>query len=159
MAQEEVHSVPQRGTLLRRAHELLEHLGHSASEDLLIQHLFGASGNIGNSTLWTDLLRQTLRSSSLFEETGELQWSLSAWKYTQRRLDEVEFVVLDTETTGLRPGPDRVIEVAGVRLRGGEILNSFQSLINPSRRLPPFIMQFTGISQEMVNEASVASDV
>src|ERR1700676_862667 len=33
---------PQRGTLLRRAHELLESFGRPTAEDLLIQHLFGA---------------------------------------------------------------------------------------------------------------------
>jgi DNA polymerase-3 subunit epsilon len=74
-------------------------------------------------------------------------------------LDAVDFVVLDTETTGLRPGPDRVIEVAGVRLRGGEAVASFQSLINPERSLPPFIVRFTGITQAMVMGAPTAKEI
>lgn len=152
-------TTPQRGTLLRRAHELLESLGQPTTEDMLIQHLFGASGN---TQLWTVLLRNTLRSSSLFECSGEpgigsiLLWSLTSWKSTQRLLDEVEFVVVDTETTGLRPGSDRVIEVAAVKLRGGKSVDSFQSLLNPRRRLPPFITRFTGITQEMVETAPYA---
>jgi len=77
----------------------------------------------------------------------------------QRPLDAVEFVVLDTETTGLRPGPDRVIELAGVRVRGGEAVASFQSLINPGRRIPPFIAQFTGITQEMLADAPPAREI
>src|SRR5690242_1631763 len=115
MGQEDAIAPPQRGILLRRAHELLDTLGQPASEDLLIQHLFGASGN---TALWSVLLRKTLGSSTLFEvsgataESGRL-WSLSAWRSTQQSLAETEFVVVDTETTGLRPGPDRVIEVAG----------------------------------------------
>src|SRR3989441_4276858 len=110
--------VPQRGTLLRRAHELLESIGQPTAEDLLIQHLFGVSeGTTGRPAVWTMLLRQTLQSSSLFEQVDEQHWSLSAWRSTQLSLDEVEFVVLDTETTGLRPGPNRVIEIAGIRLQ------------------------------------------
>lgn len=169
MKREDAEEVPQlqRGTLLRRAHELLESLGQPTPEDLLIKHLFGAEGPAGKHALWTMLLRQILRSSTLFEfeeveETGAesgLRWSLTAWRTTQQRLDEIEFVVLDTETTGVRPGPDRVIEIAGVRLRGGEAINSFHSLVNPGRRIPPFITQFTGITQDMLNEAPSAQEV
>src|SRR5437588_6446917 len=163
MVQEAVGSVdevPQRGTLLRRAHELLESLGQPTAEDLLIQHLFGVSeGSTGRPAVWTMLLRQTLQSSSLFEQADEQHWSLSAWRSTQLSLDEVEFVVLDTETTGLRPGPNRVIEIAGIRMRGGEVIGSFQSLVNPNRRLPPFIVQFTGITQEMVARAPNAEQI
>src|SRR2546421_7975188 len=163
MVQEAVGSVgevPQRGTLLRRAHELLESLGQPTAEDLLIQHLFGVSeGSTGRPAVWTVLLRQTLQSSSLFEQADEQHWSLSAWRSTQLSLDEVEFVVLDTETTGLRPGPNRVIEIAGIRMRGGEVIDSFQSLVNPNRRLPPFIVQFTGITQEMVAGAPGAEQI
>ncbi len=105
MAQEAVGSVgevPQRGTLLRRAHELLESIGQPTAEDLLIQHLFGVSeGSTGRPAVWTMLLRQTLQSSSLFEQADEQHWSLSAWRSTQLSLNEVEFVVLDTEFTGI----------------------------------------------------------
>ena len=152
--------VPQRGTLLRRAHELLESIGQPTAEDLLIQHLFGVSeGSTGRPAVWTMLLRQTLQSSSLFEQADEQHWSLSAWRSTQLSLDEVEFVVLDTETTGLRPGPNRVIEIAGIRMRGGEAIDSFQSLVNPGRRLPPFIVQFTGITQDMLAGAPSAGEI
>ena len=156
---------PQRGTLLRRAHELLQSIGQPVAEDTLIQHLFGANNNTGQQGFWTVMLRQALRSSTLFEEMGEIGigsnvcWSLAAWRSTQQLLNDVEFVVIDTETTGLRPGPDRVIEVACVRVRGGEAIDSFQTLINPIRRIPPFIAQFTGITQEMVNDAPTAKEV
>ncbi len=161
MAQEDVSGLPQRGILLRRAHELLESLGQPVSEDLLIRHLFGVGRGTEDArpsgiAIWKNLLCQTLGSSSLFEQAGERDWVLSAWRSTQQSLHEVDFVVLDTETTGLRPGPDRVIEVAGIRLRGGEVVDTFQSLLNPGRRLPPFIVQFTGITQEMVAGAPAA---
>ena len=157
-----------RGTLLRRAHDLLESLGQPTTEETLVRHLFGANSVSGKNALWLTMLRQTLRSSPLFEEMnqdeevsakGWRMWSLAAWKHTHLTLDTLDFVVLDTETTGLRPGPDRVIEIAGVRLRGGEIVDSFQSLVNPSRRIPPFITKFTGISPEMVKFAPTAKEV
>ncbi|HTI15924.1 MAG TPA: exonuclease domain-containing protein [Dictyobacter sp.] len=165
--QDDAHSAadaPQRGTLLHRAHELLVQVGKPVSEEMLIQHLFGAQGQ-GKQNLWTVLLRQTMRTSTLFEEIGEagfvsdVSWGLTAWQRTYQLLNEVEFVVVDTETTGLRPGPDRVIEVGAVRVRGGKIVDSFQSLINPHRRLPPFIVRFTGITQEMVDTAPTADIV
>src|SRR5258707_15161807 len=91
---------------------------------------------------YTTLFRsQVLKSSALFEENEPHTWSLVAWRYTQRELDEIDFVVVDTETTGLRPGSHRVIEVAGVRVRGGEVIDSFQSLLNPAVRIPVFIAQ------------------
>src|SRR5690348_13875729 len=107
MAQEQVDGVPQRGALLRRAHELLENVGQPVSEDLLLQHLFGVaelrdenSSRTTQHALWTMLLRRTLKSSSLFEQrdthpfdeqTGfeAPQWGLSAWRSTQQTLGEV----------------------------------------------------------------------
>src|SRR5439155_1206048 len=166
---------PQRGILLRRAHELLEQLGQPASEELLIQHLFGVGEHInGSMRLWTTLLCQILESSSLFERvampgdlTGlenpgamsKLYWALTSWRSTQQALDDVEFIVVDTETTGLRPGPDRVIEIAALRLRGGKVIETFQSLVNPGRRIPPFIVKFTGITQDMVAGAPTAQEI
>lgn len=181
MQQEEVDNtsevtpqqLPQHGVLLRRAHELLESLGQPLSEERLIKHLFGVVGNAGKNAVWKTLLRQTLSSSSLFEQQDEQiidrqalitlpqqpQWALSAWRTAHQHLNEVDFVILDTETTGLRPGPNRVIEVAAIRLRKGEAIDSFQSLINPGCRLPAFIVQFTGITQEMVADAPSAQTV
>jgi DNA polymerase-3 subunit epsilon len=141
-------------------------------EEILIKHLFGANHggggtgpHSGNLKFWQQLLRQTLKESSLFEEVppvdeaGETLWSLVSWRVMGQPLDEVDFVVLDTETTGLRPGSDRVIEVAAVRVRHGKVVDSFQSLLNPGRRLPPFIVRFTGISQEMLRDAPLAREV
>ena len=158
-SEDQLHPLPQQGVLLRRAHELLEHAGQPLTEELLIKHLFGAVGKAGKNAVWKTLLRQALGSSALFEQADEQEWALAAWRVTRQQLDEVEFVVLDTETTGLRPGPDRVIEIAGIRLRGGEVIDSFQSLLNPGRRLPRFIVQFTGITEEMLVDAPGAREV
>ena len=163
MTQQDAGTVPQSALLVRRAHDLLEHLGTPATEEQLILHLFGAASPA--PPLWTLLLRKTLRSSSLFVASGEagivntLLWSLRSWQVTQQTLDTVDFVVVDTETTGLRPGPDRVIEIAAVRVRGGEVVDSFQTLLNPQRSLPLFIIKFTGITPDMLRDAPIPNAI
>ena len=73
-------------------------------------------------------------------------------------LDEV-WVAIDTETTGLEPESDRIIEVGAVKFRGDEVLGVFQSFVNPGERLSRFIRDYTGISQRDVDGAPYFSDV
>lgn len=68
-------------------------------------------------------------------------------------------IVIDFETTGLRPGHDRVIEAAAVVIEDGDITRTFQSLANPGRRIPAFIEGFTGITNAMVADAPSTRDV
>jgi DNA polymerase-3 subunit epsilon len=69
------------------------------------------------------------------------------------RIDDATFVVTDTETTGTSPSSDRVIELAAVKLCDGEVVDTFQQLINPGRAIPKRITQITGISTAMVYDA------
>ncbi|WP_345337332.1 3'-5' exonuclease [Ferrimonas pelagia] len=63
-------------------------------------------------------------------------------------------VVLDFETTGLSPNQgDRAIEIGAVRLLNGQVVDRFQQLMNPGRRVSGFIENFTGISNEMLRDA------
>lgn len=69
-------------------------------------------------------------------------------------------VVLDFETSGMSPERgDRAIEIGAVRLEGGHIVESFQSLMNPGRRINSFIENYTGISNAMLEEAPEAAVV
>jgi DNA polymerase III subunit epsilon len=65
-------------------------------------------------------------------------------------LVDVEFVVLDLETTGGSPANDRITEVGAVKIRGGEVLGTFQTLVNPGVSIPPLISALTGITDPMV---------
>ena len=72
----------------------------------------------------------------------------------QGRLDDlgtplldVEFVVLDLETTGGSPANDRITEVGAVKIRGGEVLGTFHTLVNPEVSIPPLISALTGITE------------
>lgn len=65
-------------------------------------------------------------------------------------LSEVTFVVVDLETTGGSPQDDAITEIGAVKLRGGECLGTFATLVNPGRPIPPAITVLTGITQSMV---------
>lgn len=63
-------------------------------------------------------------------------------------------VVIDFETTGLSPNMgDRTIEVGAVLLSNNQIVDRFQSLMNPEMRVSSFIENFTGISNKMLSTA------
>jgi DNA polymerase-3 subunit epsilon len=150
---------PAQGQLLRRAYTLLAEYGEPLGADALIRRLFGASAGGQAGQVWLGLLEQALYRSPLFERGADGLWRLRAWEDEQTRLADLGYVVVDVETTGLAAGRHQLIEVAGIRVRAGMIVESFQQLINPRQRLPRFISAFTGITQEMVNAAPPADEV
>ncbi|WP_165350518.1 DEDD exonuclease domain-containing protein [Xylanimonas protaetiae] len=68
-------------------------------------------------------------------------------------LRDVTFVVVDLETTGTRAGDCGITEIGAVKVRGGEVLGEFQSLVNPGREVPAFVARLTGITTAMVSTA------
>lgn len=69
------------------------------------------------------------------------------------RVDEVPLVYVDVETDGKSHVGGHVIEVAALRYESGKLTRSVTSLVNPGGRLPPFITQLTGITDDMVATA------
>jgi len=61
--------------------------------------------------------------------------------------------VVDIETTGLDPEFCEIIEVAALRIRGGEIAAQFSELIKPSEPIDEFITELTGITNDMLEDA------
>lgn len=75
----------------------------------------------------------------------------------QLRLDELgtpladtTFVVVDLETTGTSPHISAITEVGAVKVRGGELLGEFQTLVDPGMPVPPMITVLTGITTAML---------
>ncbi len=68
-------------------------------------------------------------------------------------LREVTFCVIDLETTGGSPTDCAITEVGAVKLRGGECLGTFQTLVDPGCAIPPTITVLTGITDAMVCRA------
>jgi DNA polymerase-3 subunit epsilon len=65
-------------------------------------------------------------------------------------LREVTFVVVDLETTGGAPADAGITEIGAVKVRGGERIGEFQSLVNPGSPIPPFVASLTGITDALV---------
>jgi DNA polymerase-3 subunit epsilon len=64
-----------------------------------------------------------------------------------------DLVFVDLETTGGNAARDRITEVGLIRLRDGELIDEWSSLVNPERPIPSYIEAFTGITREMVADA------
>ena len=65
----------------------------------------------------------------------------------------VTFCVLDLETTGGSPADCAITEIGAVKHQGGELIGSFQTLVDPGLPIPPSITFLTGITEAMVVQA------
>ncbi len=75
-------------------------------------------------------------------------------------LHSVEFVVVDLETTGAHSTENAITEIGAVRVRGGEVIGEFQTLVRPvGSVITPFVSRLTGITNGMVVDAPVIESV
>ena len=92
--------------------------------------------------------------------SSAVQQAASRWE-SQRSFDElgrplrdITFCVVDLETTGgSAAGGSMITEIGAVKVRGGEVLAEFQTLVNPHTEIPAFIAVLTGITNTMVADA------
>ncbi len=77
----------------------------------------------------------------------------------EKSIWDLEYIVVDFETTGSLAFIDRIIEVGAVVFTKGKIIDYFSSLIHPGKSIPPFITFLTGITPEMIKSAPPAEVV
>jgi len=94
-------------------------------------------GTVGGRTYGRDVTTFPLPRQATFDELGT-------------PLRAVTFVVVDLETTGGSPTDAHITEIGAVKVRGGEVLGEFQTLVDPGVGIPPFIAVLTGITDAMV---------
>lgn len=70
-----------------------------------------------------------------------------------------EYVSVDLETTGTSPRWDEIIEIGAARVRGGEVVETYQQLVNPGFEIDPYVVELTGITDEMVSNVPAIIDV
>jgi DNA polymerase-3 subunit epsilon len=142
--------------LRHRAALYVRDRGGAVPEEDLIAHVFGGGGNPG---LWRPLLRQILDGDDHLVLRSDNCWADPASKAQSAVTLPSDFVVLDVETTGLKPFRQRIIEVGAIRYSHGQRVDIFSTLVNPERRVPAYIAQLTGIDESMLVGAPVFTHV
>jgi DNA polymerase-3 subunit epsilon len=79
------------------------------------------------------------------------------YNYTDRKLKN--YIVIDTETTGLSHYSNEIIEIAAIRIVNGKIVDKFQTLVKPHNVISPSITKITGITNDMVKNSPDILDV
>ena len=77
--------------------------------------------------------------------------------YSQQIIDD--YCILDVETTGFVFGFDEIIEIAMLRVRNNEIVESYSHLVRPFGNIPLNITELTGITNEMVSEMPYIQEI
>ncbi|MBR6102176.1 MAG: PolC-type DNA polymerase III [Ruminococcus sp.] len=86
-------------------------------------------------------------------EAYEVNNDVNIVKGLDKRLLTDELIVFDLETTGTYPDKDKIIEIGAVKLRGLEIVDSFDTFVDPGEPLTEFITELTGITDAMLEGA------
>ncbi len=74
-------------------------------------------------------------------------------------MENKKYIVLDIETTWLSRYKHQITEIAAIKLDGEKIIDTYQTLINPQRNIPSWITRLTWITNEMVADAPIISDI
>jgi DNA polymerase III subunit alpha, Gram-positive type len=82
-----------------------------------------------------------------------------AYNSADRILADETYVVFDVETTGLSAVYDKIIELAAVKVKNGEVIDRFESFANPHHRLSATTIDLTGITDDMVQTAPEIDEV
>lgn len=80
-------------------------------------------------------------------------------RYLNNKKQLPNFVVIDTETTGLDPNIDKIIEIGCVRVRNHQIKERLSLLINPEMDIPEEATAVNGITNEMISDSPIFDDV
>jgi DNA polymerase-3 subunit epsilon len=90
---------------------------------------------------------------------GTAQWVQTTLDELDEPLRDTTFTVVDLETTGGSAAADAITEIGAVRVRAGEVIGEFQTLVNPGGPIAPFVVVLTGITDAMVSTAPTIGSV
>jgi DNA polymerase III epsilon subunit family exonuclease len=137
-------------TLVNETFEFVNDNGGRASFLTIAETIFSL-GNI-SADLAASLVRELIQNDRRFLIEAEYL-ATQPEPSNSVSLRDLEFVVLDVEAAHERKMPARIIEIGAYRVRGGEVLDEFETLINPETSVPKFLANLTGISDEMLTSA------
>ena len=73
--------------------------------------------------------------------------------------DNATYIVFDIETTGGNPQKNGITEICALKVREGQVLQKFYTLVNPQRSIPPIVRKMTNITNQMVKNAPKIDEV
>ena len=144
-------TAPQAGgypQLIERALACVEQHNGALDEDRLIGFIFGQGAS---PALWRPLLRSVLKDQTQLTLRGDGVWTNGVAPADEGFPDE--YVILDVETTGLKPAQQRMIEIAIMRVSEHGAPLVWSTLLNPGRKIPQYVISLTGIDDAMVATA------
>ncbi|HLW32674.1 MAG TPA: exonuclease domain-containing protein [Aequorivita sp.] len=74
-------------------------------------------------------------------------------------MNQKVFAIIDVETTGGGIAGNRITEICIAKIRGGEVIDKYVSLVNPEQKIPTYITALTGIDNKMVADAPRFMDI
>lgn len=96
----------------------------------------------------------------MFEKLKQDEYRIRPLEQFNIPLGKATFAVVDIETTGGKPPLERVTEIAALRIDGkGRELSQFSTLVNPRKKIPPYVVRHTKISDSMVKSAPTIDEV
>jgi len=87
------------------------------------------------------------------------RWYVAVHAALQQPLLHAQFVVVDLETTGLKPGKAAITEIAAIQISNGELREQFHTLVNPGQHVPSMITRLTGITDDMLKDQPVIDSI
>lgn len=103
-------------------------------------------------------MKVNIHSTNLLDFKGEGIVQELLQKQEKTKLGNI-FVAIDVETTGLSPIANELIEVSAIKYEGQKKIDTFTSLIKPKVRIPYYITNITGITNEMVKDSPFVEEI
>ena len=117
---------------------------------------FDVTEPVESSTSFNITKRKGVENSVIIKPLGDSETKKKATNNinSDPSLNLNRYAVIDFETTGLSPNNgDRALEIGIAIIENGRVIDSYQSLMNPRIKVPPFITGLTGITQKMISNA------
>lgn len=114
--------------------------------------------NAVSNSLWSNN-HYDYKVRSIYEK-GYVDYQHYYNSYNERKTNKItkDYVVFDTETTGLDPSFDKIIEISAIKYKNNQKIDEFSILINPQENISNFITNLTGIKQGDLNNKPIFTE-
>lgn len=111
------------------------------------------------SVLQSNVIKPTLEKKQTAVQESSPCKSVNINQKRSLQIKMSDYVVLDVETTGLKPDRDEIIELSAIKIRNNTVVNEFSRLIKPNHPVSSLITDITGITNKMLKNAPRISEV